>query len=81
MISSLLAVFFKSITTLTSAADSSRTSTMPSIFLSILMSSIFLTSKALFVSNGISVITSDNLPFSSSNVYLLLMLIFPRPVV
>ena len=42
--------FFKSITILISWADSSLTSTMPSIFLSSLISSIFLTNKALFTS-------------------------------
>ena len=68
-------------TILISAADSSLTSTMPSIFLSILISSIFLTKRALLVSKGISVITRDSFPFSSSKVYLLLIFILPLPVV
>ena len=61
--------------------DSSNTSAIPSIFLSILISSIFFTRLALFTSKGISVTIIFVLPFSFANSIFDLTITFPRPVV
>jgi len=67
----LLALAFKSIAILIPVLSvSSRTSDIPSTFLSILRPSILATQACLLTSKGISVIIICSLPFSLTNSYL-----------
>ena len=64
-----------------SLSDSSLTSLIPSIFLSILIFSIFLTKLALFTAKGISVIIICSFPLFLLISYFDLINTFPLPLV